>query len=182
MPYLNEVSPENIRIWAYDDELYFLEQDEDLMLHKPEFIPTLIELAGQERCPKQEYIKAILEYYIQWCFLYKREDQLAEINSHISNSRASLSTEWLILWHINFQYIYAIYKRPQRLTEAACQKIAKDLTVGDYCKREFSALGALKDGSLEFSATTESFKLYFYINPLNGEWKISKGNRLLKFD
>ena len=93
----------------------------------------------------------------------------------------STFSQWLILFAVNFRYIYGIYTKPQRITEAACNKIAHDLTIGDYCKRDFKALGALEDGTLEYAATTESFKLYFYINPLNGTWKSSK-YRLFKFD
>jgi len=182
MPYLRDINPENIRIWAYDSELYFLEQDEDLMLHRPEFVPALIEMAARDDCPKQQYIKSILEYFIQCSFLYKNDIQLSEIEAAIKESRPFLKTQWLIMWAINFQYIYRVNTNPTILTEVACEKIAKDLTVGDYCKREFTKLEKLKDGAYAFLANTASFHLYFYINPLNGKWKISKQGPLLQFD
>ena len=44
MSKIDQINPDNIRIWAYDKSLYFMDQDEDLLLHKPEFVSTLIEL------------------------------------------------------------------------------------------------------------------------------------------
>lgn len=177
-----EVTIENIHKWAYNKSMSFREQDEELCLHDPKYIPTLIELAAKEDCPKQELIKSVLEYYIQWCFLYKKKEHLTAINQAILDSKALISTQWLILWFVNFQYIYGIYLQPQRLTTAACDKIAKDLLIGDYSKREFTIHEPLKDGSREYSTHTDSFKLYFYINPVNGLWKVSKYVRLFKFD
>jgi hypothetical protein len=182
MSKIDEINPDNIRIWAYDKSLYFLEQDEDLMLHKPEFVPTLMELASKDDCPKQESIKSILEYYIQWCFLYQKNNQIEEINIIILDSKSLLATQWLIMWALNFQYIFGIYTKPRRITEAACDKIAKDLTVGEYCKRDFKKLGQLNDGAYEYEAKTTSFTLHFYINPETGQWKISRYGRLLNFD
>ena len=48
------------RAWGYDEELLLLDQDEDLLLYNFEFIPTLLELAGDDRCPKQDYAFCIL--------------------------------------------------------------------------------------------------------------------------
>ena len=56
----DEVTPEVIRIWAYDDDLLLLEQDEDLLLYGVEFIPVLLELSGDDRCPKEVYAFSIL--------------------------------------------------------------------------------------------------------------------------
>lgn len=182
MPLLKEITPASIKLWAYDEDLYFCEQDEELMLYRPEFVPTLIELAALSDCPRQEYIKAIFEYYIQWCFLYRKTEQLDEIHHLVTLSKALFTTIWLVNWRVNFLYIYKIYKNPQRITDAACDKIAKDLTLGDYGKRDFKFLGILEDGTREYAATTESFQLHFYIRPENGQWKISHYGRLLKFE
>ena len=182
MPKIEVINPDNIKIWAFDKSLYFLEQDEDLLLHKPEYVSTLIELAAQDDCPKQENIKSILEYYIQWCFLYHKNELLEEINLVILDSKPMLKTKWLIMWAINFQYIYSIYTNPSRITEAACDKIAKDLTIGEYSKRDFKKLGQLKDETYEYEAKTPSIKIHFYIDPKTGQWKISRYGRLLNFD
>jgi hypothetical protein len=56
----DDVSPELVKVWGYDDNLVFLEQDEDLLLYDYELIPSLLELAGDESCPKGEYAYSIL--------------------------------------------------------------------------------------------------------------------------
>ena len=56
----SELTPEVVRAWGYDEDLILLEQDEDLLLYDFEFFPVLIELAGDEQCPKQEYVFCIL--------------------------------------------------------------------------------------------------------------------------
>lgn len=177
-----EVTIENIQKWAYDEALYFRSQDEELCLHHPKYILTLVELAAKEDCPKQDLIQSVLEYYIQWCFLQQKNKELEAIHQNILAAKPFLTTQWLVVWFVNFQYIYGIYTKPQRLTVAACDKIAKELLIGSYTKREFNNHGPLKDGAMEYSANTATFKIYFYINPLNGLWKVSKYTRLFQFD
>lgn len=177
-----EVTIENIQKWAYDKSLSFRSQDEELCLHHPEYVPTLVELAAKEDCPKQEVIKSILEHYTQWCFLQKKSEELAAIHQHLLAAKPFITTQWLVVWFVNFQYIYGIYLKPQRLTTAACDKIAQELLIGTYTQREFQNHGPLKDGALEYSAKADSFKVYFYINPINGIWKVSKYTRLFQFD
>jgi len=55
-----ELTPEIIRAWGYDAGLILLEQDEDLLLYDVQFIPALLELAGDDRCPKRDYVFRIL--------------------------------------------------------------------------------------------------------------------------
>jgi hypothetical protein len=49
-----DLTPEVVREWGYDEDLLLLEQDEDLLLYNIDFFPVLLELAGDDRCPKQE--------------------------------------------------------------------------------------------------------------------------------
>lgn len=176
-----EVTVDNIMTWAYDQGFDFAEQREALLLRKPEFIPILIELASKEDCPKKESIQAILEQYIQWCLLYDKAEELILISNQIQNSKAFLITQWLVLWFVNFEYIYNIYLQPQRLTDAACDKIAKDLLIGDYQERKLEILEPLKDGAREYVGVSDTSKIYFYIHPDDGKWKIAKYGRLIKF-
>jgi len=73
---------EEVREWGYDEDRLFLDQDEDLILHSPQYIPILIELACDDSCPKKSYCFSILQYYsaIQ---LSHRTKELADIVSHI---------------------------------------------------------------------------------------------------
>ena len=49
----DEITPDVVRVWGYDDNLVLMEQDEELLLYDVELIPVLLELAGDERCPKR---------------------------------------------------------------------------------------------------------------------------------
>ena len=49
-------APGNERRAGYDAGLILLEQDEDLLLYDVQFIPALLELAGDDRCPKRDYV------------------------------------------------------------------------------------------------------------------------------
>lgn len=56
----DELTPDVVRAWGYDEDLILLEQDEDLLLYGFDFFPILLELAGDDRRPKQEYAFCIL--------------------------------------------------------------------------------------------------------------------------
>jgi hypothetical protein len=58
-----DVTPDVIRAWGYDEDLVLLEQDEDLVLSRYEFVPALLELAGDDHCPKQEWAFFILCHF-----------------------------------------------------------------------------------------------------------------------
>lgn len=52
-----------LKAWAYDDNLILMEQDEDLLLHDPDFVEPLIALAEDDDCLKGPYILSVLGYY-----------------------------------------------------------------------------------------------------------------------
>lgn len=47
---------DEVREWGYDEDKLFLDQDEDLILHSPQYIPILIELACDDSSPKKRSI------------------------------------------------------------------------------------------------------------------------------
>jgi hypothetical protein len=53
-------TPDDVRKWGYGDDLVFMEQDEDLLLYNTFYFPVLLELAGDEACPKGGYAFSIL--------------------------------------------------------------------------------------------------------------------------
>ena len=55
-----EITPEVVKEWGYDEDLILMEQDEDLLLYDFDLIPSLLELAGDESCPKGDYAFYIL--------------------------------------------------------------------------------------------------------------------------
>ena len=63
-------TPSDIREWGYDEDLYFMEQDEDLLLYELGYVPVLLELAQDPACPKQDYALWILGQFAREAALY----------------------------------------------------------------------------------------------------------------
>lgn len=82
---LNDASPslDLDRRWGYDDNLYSIEQDEDLVLHDEQYVPILLELAADESCGKSQYAIGILSYFTQLAFLHRPDGVIASIAEHI---------------------------------------------------------------------------------------------------
>lgn len=52
----DDITPELVREWAYNEDTLLLEQDEDLLLYDWELLPTLLELIADQDCPKRKWI------------------------------------------------------------------------------------------------------------------------------
>lgn len=70
---LNDWNPseETIRRWAYDENIFLDEQDEDLVLGGEGYFPVLIPLASDPQCPKASYILSIMDFYTMFATLLK---------------------------------------------------------------------------------------------------------------
>lgn len=171
MSLLTSVTQENIRLWAYNAELYFKSNGEEDLLQELEWMPLLLELAADASCPKQKKIETILENIIQKSFLERDSATLATINTFLEEKRHLLTSQWLILTMVNFNYIYGVFQESQRITEAACDKIAKELLQGSQTEINFTKEAPLED---ETQVYVTALKQYLYINIYTGEWKTSK--------
>ncbi|MGZ3864785.1 MAG: hypothetical protein ACXVPN_16045 [Bacteroidia bacterium] len=169
---------DEVREWGYDEDKSFLDQDEDLILHSPLYIPILIELASDMNCPKTDYCFSILQYYsaIQ---LSHRTKELADIVSHLRQSSVTSSRD-LENWRTKYISISDLVSNPKRLSEKEAEEIAYFLTVGDFSTRDFKKLGTLESGVIEFVASTISYKEYFYIHLETSKWTVSRHTRLTK--
>ncbi|MFK7798327.1 MAG: hypothetical protein AB8E82_12820 [Aureispira sp.] len=174
MPLLPSVSQESIRLWAYDLECYFQSTNDGEILQALEWLPLLLELAADANCPKQQQIEHIIEAFVQNAFLKKEAATLEGIQAILSQQQALLKSQWLILMMVSFNYIYSILKQPQRITEAACDKIAKELLQGSNNNKSFVKEEPLQDGTAVYATALEKLKQYLYISPETGLWKTSK--------
>ncbi len=183
MKVLNEVNPslEQILIWGYNVDLLFICQDEDLILHDPEYVSVLIELASDPSCPKQQYCEAILEYYTQFLFLCRSVKELNSVLSSVKASEIKLTTEWLKNWKIRLDFLYRIISKPVKLSRPQCQKIAHDLNTGVHSKLTVELINTFENGVLEFRAHFENYQQFFYIDPSSGNWKFSRYEQLSSF-
>jgi hypothetical protein len=169
---------DEVREWGYDEDKVFLDQDEDLILHSPKYVPILIELACDDNCPKRSYCLSILQYYsaIQ---LSHRTKELADIVAHLRQNSVTTNLD-LESWREKYLAISDLVSTPRSVTERMAEEIAQFLTVGDFSRRDFKKLGTLSSGFIEFLASTGSYKEYFYISPETSEWTVSRHTRLTK--
>ena len=70
---------EDVCAWGYDEDLFFMEQDEDLLLYGFEYVPVLLQLAADLVCPKREYIFHILCQFCREMFLAGRPENLHDL-------------------------------------------------------------------------------------------------------
>jgi hypothetical protein len=182
MPLLPSVTQESIRLWAYDPDLYFKSFGEDALLQHIEWIPLLIELAADTACPRQKHVERLIEGFMQQAFLRHESENLAAFQKILEEKRSQLTTQWLILLMVTFSYIYGIYQQPQRITEAASDKIAKELLQGSLPEPSFTKEAPLGDGTNVYATALEGLKQYLYISPYTGEWKSSKYLRWKTFN
>jgi hypothetical protein len=178
---MDNVNPtiDEVKEWGYDQDKLFLDQDEDLILHSPEYIPILIELACDSSCPKKDYCFAILQYYFA-IELSHRTKELINIVLHLRQTSVTSNRDFES-WKAKYLSISELVSAPRPVTEKVAEEIAQFLTVGDFSRRDFEKLGILSSGFIEFLASTSSYKEYFYINPETSKWRVSRHTRLSKF-
>lgn len=73
---------DDVREWGYDEALFFMEQDEDLLLYGLYYVPVLLELAQDPACPKQHYALSILGHCgttIRWVQEFKDSEVATRI-------------------------------------------------------------------------------------------------------
>lgn len=83
-----------ILAWAYDEEMLFDSQDEDLVLGAHhEHYPLLARLAQDPACPKADYCLSIMDFSLMFWVLRKQPGAAAEIERTISPLRESTRPE-----------------------------------------------------------------------------------------
>ncbi len=123
------VTPDVVRAWGYDEDLILLSQDEDLVLYGFRFIPVLLELAGDDRCPKRDYAFCILCQFCRGQVTRGGErgaEELRAVWSGIPEPAAGLPREW-------HQYVGRLlaYTRPAGpVHQPAARRMAEELLVG----------------------------------------------------
>jgi len=173
--YLHKANPsiEEVKEWAYDNDLYFTEQDEDLILHSTKYIFVLMELASDKDCLKNDYCLSILTHYSQILLANRILKEIKEVEQRITQYNLLLS-ESVEKWKSRFLYITDLIHNPRVITEDEADDVAWQLTVGDFCIREFKKLRSFDSGLIEYSASSSSYIEYFYINLKTANWKVSK--------
>lgn len=160
---------EEVLVWAYDVDIEFIEQDEDLILWDPKYITPLLKAASDITCPKRENILSILYNYSQVLFVRKELDLLDQIFNQLSREQDDLEDK-VENWRSIFLKLYNLIKSPHPITEEECDMVAWQLCVGDYCLRDFAKHETNKDGYIRYTGSCPGFTRNFFINPTTGHW------------
>ncbi|MEQ8856343.1 hypothetical protein [Gimesia sp.] len=175
---LDDVNPtlNVIHRWAYDVNLFLIEQDEDLILHKAKYVPMLLQFARDPDCPKNDYCLSIVYYHSQISLLNRNRQACDAIFNCLDSSIDSSPVT--SKWAADFRRAYQQLIHPCELSHTDAVSLAKWLLVGDHCVRSFMETGRVINDYCEFKCYTESYNGYLYINPVTGIWQQSRHSPL----
>lgn len=71
--------------WAYDENLYFLDQDEDLMFYNIEWTEAVSPFMFDEKCVKRKYIIDNFLEYMRTLFLNRNTNEIKLIEKNFIN-------------------------------------------------------------------------------------------------
>ena len=168
---LNDYHPseETVRRWAYDENLYFIEQDEDGALHDAKYIPLMVELASADDCPKAEYIANILDDCARIAALYETKESLEAFRGPVlaaSHSSQSRVRAWASIMERRFAYRHGMGE----VDAEQADFMAKDLLCGiSRCGAVERTQRALPD-HWEYKYFTSSYAEFLYINKRSGNY------------
>lgn len=108
-----EITDDVIRSWAYNENMFLCEQDEDLLLGSREYFSVLFEVAEDPDCPKGDYVLTIMDYYLMFQVL--RDDNssipiVQEAIGHCIKSKRPKILKWMKLLEKRIQYKTGVKK------------------------------------------------------------------------
>ncbi len=193
-----QLGAEDVRKWGYDEDMFLLSQDEDLVLHDPKYIAVLMELSSDNQCPKQEYSLRILYYYTQIYFCLRDKEEIEQCYQNMLMYEGDMSLA-VIRWKENFLLMKGLLNNPHPVDSPQADEIAMFL-IGARTIRDYDT-GALITSSCDLAVLHESifirkhanmrmdhyqyetswggYARYLYINPSAGTWKFSRNEQLI---
>ena len=168
-------SPGTLRRWAYDENLLLDEQDEDLVLHSPEYLPILIPLADEPLCPKADYILSCLDFYLMFLALGDQDWQLEVINDAIAIAETTKRTEladWVALLKRRLAYRAGIGP----VNRAIALTMGQDLLNG-ICRQSDITLSSETEATFEVQLSVPPFhrhKEWLTIDKATGQFSFRR--------
>ena len=106
---LNDWNPseETFREWAYNEHIELADQDADLILHREDYLPALLEFADDASCPRSSEILATLDFYLMFLILRGSGEHFRIVEKAVSLSRSANTPaviEWRNLQERRLQY------------------------------------------------------------------------------
>ncbi len=183
MTVLDELNPtkEQIKAWAYDENLLLVDQDEDLILENTRYLDILIDFTFDNNCLKRDYCISIIESLIHNKLVNRDVEELKRIDKSINSLDQITEQIWLVELKEKFNKKFKIILEPTQLDYWQCREIAFDLNIGSYEIKGIDEKRTFGNGVIEFKSVHSAFDQFFYINPNNGNWKLSKFKPLNNF-
>ncbi len=163
-------SCETILKWGYGEDLEFIEQDEDLLLADVQYMPALLVLAMDDRCPKQHYAISILRQITNW-ILSSRDKRGTGAAASAWIMSTELTNQEVHSWASEFLEGFSRIAAPKPFAAGVAEVFAKSL-IGSG-KREVGKTGRRVAGCTEFQsrAVSSTFACYLYVDEKSGEWQ-----------
>ena len=126
----DNISPthDDVLEWGYDEDLYLMEQDEDLLLYGLYYVPALLELAKDPACPKQHYALCIIGQFTREAALHQRSDELHGLEQILNSFQASEPS--VEDWRNYVRRLLSYQQRPFSVDEQGAWEMAQDLLIG----------------------------------------------------
>jgi hypothetical protein len=90
-------SEETLRHWAYHEHVQLADQDADLVLHREDFLPVLLELADDPACPRSSEILSTLDFYLMFLVLRGSDEHVEVVKKAVVISGGA-KTAQVIAW------------------------------------------------------------------------------------
>jgi hypothetical protein len=163
-----------VKTWAYDEDMYFMEQDEELLLHAHRYMPTMLELALDNKCPKQNACYTVLESYSFSQLEYRNKESIQKIIAlEKVGSKETFTNKKVNEWKINFKKIVDLYFNPRPLTNDECAFIIKTFLTAGRVYQTYKELQTTTSGYKCYHGKYNAFNKYGYIHPQKCIWVTS---------
>jgi hypothetical protein len=170
---LNITSPTlpQVQTWAYDEDMYFMEQDEELLLHAERYMDIMLELALNDKCPKQNACYTILESYSFSQLENRNKEGIQKILAiEKVKSKETFTNIKVNEWKINFKKIVDLFFNPRQLTNEECAFIIKTLLTAGRVYQTYKELPTTASGYKCYHGQYNIFNKYGYIHPQKCIW------------
>jgi hypothetical protein len=167
---------EDIRLWAYDENLILMNQGEDVLLCDLEYVPLLLELMADESCPKRQDIFNVLCQLSRVCYLFPQQDGWLALEQNLDlakDTQKAYVSEWANYMCLLQSYLAGTFFVDKKLA----------LTMGQHIINGPGRIAPVRltKRSMpewwELSATT-SFQEYLYINKKTGHFRHERSDPL----
>jgi len=158
---------EQIRHWAYAPDLRLTDQDEHAALSQPRLLPLLITLAADPRCPKRDYLIAIVDEYVSAAQRGRYDRRLLE---QVRAQAAAAGPADLRAWAIDLAYLLDYLDGQGPVCLAAAREIARLTMSGRYRPGIALHEGQVGDWwAFTAAFTADGWEIdHLYINPATG--------------